>query len=122
MLDPTRSGEATTDGERALSPARLRLVGLMQHIRFGAIEGLHIVQGEPASNPPPRIVRERLFGVRQASVVNPLPDELTLKRHVVELFSEFRRIGDGVVERLEVRHGLPHRLVIATPVGAERPE
>ena len=45
-----------------LSPARARLVVLMQGINFGYIEGLIVRAGAPVLNPPPRVVREVKFG------------------------------------------------------------
>ncbi len=44
-----------------------------------------------------------------------------LDRHVLELFEELHRIGDGFVHRLEVRHGLPHRLIIVTSSNSDKP-
>ena len=46
-----------------LSPARARIVTLMQKVGFGTIDGLHVRGGEPSYTPPPRIVHEIKFVV-----------------------------------------------------------
>jgi len=46
----------------ALSPARRRLVELMQEINYGRIERLEVRDGEPVFDPPPIVLRLFLFG------------------------------------------------------------
>jgi hypothetical protein len=76
----------------ALSPARRRLVELLQQLNFGRVEGLSFLDGDPIFDPPPRLVREVKF---------------------VELFQYFDEIGDGTIDVLEIKHGLPFRMVVA---------
>ena len=96
-----------------LSPCRANLLMLMQTINFGRIEKLHILQGEPAFDPRPAIVREHRF----ASENGPRPEigiaEFLLKQHVVELFAFFDQLQNGVIDLLEIRHGLPFRMFVA---------
>ena len=44
--------------KEALSPARKRLIELMQEINYGRIEELQIRDGEPVFNPPPTVLRQ----------------------------------------------------------------
>ena len=89
-----------------------RLVDLMTELGFGQIEHLLVRGGTPQFQPLPRVVREIKFGERQAAPAR-MPTDACPKRHVVELIAALARIGDGIVERLEVRHGLPFRMVVA---------
>ncbi len=97
----------------ALSPARRRLLELMQLINFGRIENLIVRGGEPSLVPPPRVVREVKFGGDNGPRPELATDDFRLKAQVVDLFRELDRLGDGTVEALEVKHGLPFRLLVA---------
>lgn len=96
----------------SLSEARRHLVEWMQDIDFGTIYGLTLRRGEPVLDPRPRVVRERKFPADAA----PRPDRgdnFLLKAQVVELYRYFDEIGDGLVESLEIKHGLPFRAYVA---------
>jgi len=96
----------------SLSKHKIRLVELMHRISFGRIEGLVVRNGEPVLDPPPRIVREIKFcgenGVRHESA----KDDFVLKAQVIELLNQMEAMGEGVVQRLEVKHGLPLIMVV----------
>ena len=93
-----------------LSPQRQRLVALMQRMNFGRIEGLHILNGEPLFDPQPRVIRE----VKLARDNGPRPEivktDFALKAEVIDLFAQLEAVGDGVIERIEIQHGLPFRM------------
>jgi hypothetical protein len=97
----------------SLSPQRQRLVEAMQSINFGQIGGLKVVDGEPVMNPPPRVVREIKFGGENG----PRPElglaDFSLKRQTTELFEFFDQFRSGVIDVLEVKHGLPFRVIVA---------
>ncbi len=90
-----------------LSPARRRLVEKMQRLNFGRIEGLHVRSGEPAFDPPPRIIRSVKLGGDNGPRHEATKDDFMMKTAVRELFDILNQIGDGVVECIDVRHGLP---------------
>jgi hypothetical protein len=96
-----------------LSVARRRLVELMQRINFGRIENLVVRGGEPVLEPLPRVVRELKIGGDN----NPRPEsrreDFLIKSHLTELFAHLADVGDGTVEALDIKHGLPFRLLIA---------
>ena len=46
----------------ALTPARRRLVEMMQETNFGRIERLEVRNGEPVLDPPPKAARQMVFG------------------------------------------------------------
>ena len=95
----------------SLSTARKRLLETMQKTNFGRIEGLMIRAGEPVFAPAPRIIKD----VKLGSADNQARPELqasdfVLKREHIELFENLSRIGDGSVESIEIKSGLPFRL------------
>jgi hypothetical protein len=78
----------------------------MRDVQFGRFENLILAGGEPVFDPPPTLIRVARIG---SEAVDRSPDltDWTLTSSVVELLNEFARIGDGIVNRLEFRHGLP---------------
>lgn len=96
----------------ALSEMRRQLVELMQSINFGRIENLTIRDGDPVLEPLPRIVREVKFGGENG----PRPERdvrnFLLKTQVVELFHSLDQIDNGVLVVLEIKHGLPFRMLL----------
>lgn len=97
----------------SLPAPRRRLLELMQAINFGRIEGLTILDGNPTFDPPPRVVREIKFGGDNGPRAERDVANFLLKEQVVELFQHFDRLGDGTIEVLEVKHGLPFRMLVA---------
>ncbi len=108
----------TVPAKSSLSPARRSLVELMQRVNFGRIEGLVIRGGEPVlEDLGTRVVLEVKFGGENG----PRPEaaaaaaaDFALKRQVVELFGHFDRLGDGRIEVLTVKHGLPFGMNVET--------
>ena len=101
-----------------LSPQRRWLVEQMQKIGYGRIKHLVIVNGQPLTDPPPKMYRDhRLTGRNDKRPEARLPDFI-LKERIVKLFEEFDRIGNGVISRLEVRDGLPYGMTLEEPAGA----
>ena len=98
------------DRKSSLTHPQARLVDLMQRLNFGRIEDLHILNGEPLFDPPPRVFRD----VRPGRANGPRPEagkaDFDLKDEVIDLFVHLEAVGDGVIERIEVQHGLPFRM------------
>ena len=101
--------------KHSLSPARRRLVELMQELNFGRIEGLHIRDGEPLLVPPPTVLREVVFGKLNAPNPARGKEDFTLKEQHVELFDLFDRERSVTIESLVVQNGLPVRMTVANP-------
>jgi hypothetical protein len=89
-----------------------QLVELMQRINFGRIEGLVIGDGRPVLDPPPQITRE----IKLSGENGPRPEaeigDFSLKSQVIELFAYFDEIQNGVIDVLEIKHGLPFRMIV----------
>lgn len=96
----------------SLSPSRHRLLELMQHINFGRIENLVVRDGQPVFDPPPRIVRELKFGGENGPRPELEAADFLLKQQVVEFFAFLDRQRNGVIDVLEVKHGLPFRMIV----------
>jgi len=102
----------------ALSPARKRLVELMQKVNFGRIEGLQVRDGEPVFDPPPTVLQLFLFGKDNGPNASRGSEGFALKRRVTELFEVFDRERSFSVQQLMIDNGLPVRMTVADAVGA----
>lgn len=90
-----------------VSEPRKGLIGLLQAINFGRIEGLVLRNREPVADPAPRVFREVKFGGENGPRPEIASNDFSLKKQVVELFACFDQIRDGTIESLNVKHGLP---------------
>ncbi|MFN0168663.1 MAG: hypothetical protein ACKV22_19740 [Bryobacteraceae bacterium] len=82
----------------------------MSCLNFGRLEGLHVRHGQPVWDPPPRIVREVKLGGDNSPRPEASAPNFQLKEQVLELFTHIAELGDGVIDVLEVKHGLPFKL------------
>lgn len=104
-----------TQTKLSLSPARRKLLELLQWMNYGCLENLLIRCGEPSFDPPPLIVRDHKFQGENG----PRPErglvDYQLKPQVLELFDHFDQQQRGTIQVLEVKHGLPFRMVLREP-------
>ncbi len=96
----------------SLPDSHRHLVELMQRVNFGRIEQLVIADGEPVFDPPPRIIREIKFSAENGPRPEVAIEDFALKAQVLELFGSFDQLRDGVIEILEIKHGLPFRMAV----------
>ncbi|MBN8597243.1 MAG: hypothetical protein J0L78_06175 [Planctomycetes bacterium] len=93
------------------SPSEQRLIELMTRVGFGRIE-CRVRSGEPVLDTAPLVVREvKLGGERLIGAGCRQPD-YALKDAVLELLAELKACPDNADVTIEVRHGLPHRLLV----------
>jgi hypothetical protein len=112
---PAPSGGRRNDPQLSksdLSPNGARLVELMQGINFGRLEQIQIRNAEPVFDPEPVIVREVKFGGDNGPRPESQAEDFLLKSQVVQLFSYFKQFRNGVIDVLEIKHGLPFRMII----------
>lgn len=92
---------------RGLSPARQRLVHLIQRLYFGTLRELSVRGGEPVLEPLPTV----RFRKKNGSIPVPRPsaasNDFALKREWVDFFADLDAIGTGTILNIEVAHGLP---------------
>jgi hypothetical protein len=90
-----------------LSPDRRRLVRLCAGIRFGRVGPIPVRRGEPVLERQQQVHRT----VKLGGKVDPRPagmaGDYALRAGVLELLVVLDRVGDGVVERIEVADGTP---------------
>ncbi len=99
-----------------LSHSERYLLQLMQEIHYGRIEGLAIRDGEPVIEPSTKVLRDVKLDLQAKR--NPIFTDRDYrdKAQVMEMLHQFRRLGDGVVQTLEVHNGLPFRMQIVETV------
>ena len=94
-----------------LSPARQALVRLCQTMNFGSIRKLEIRDGQPVFDPPPLV----LVDVKLDGGDPPRPEtdltDFELTQEVVRLLERLDDRAKTAIEVLEVRAGIPRRLV-----------
>jgi hypothetical protein len=100
----------------SLSAPRRRLLEAMQRLNFGRIEGLEIRSGEPVFQPAPRIIQDIKIGGENGPRPELTIEDFALKSSVIELFDHLSRIGDGTLESVEVKYGMPFKLVVEQAV------
>lgn len=94
----------------SLSPARQRLIELMQEADYGLFRNLPIRSGDPLLSPTPVLIREFRLGQRQGPRPERAYPDFDLKTEMVNLFAQFDRIQNGTIETLEFKGGLPFRM------------
>ncbi len=105
--------ESIHNTKGALSPARKRLVELMQELNFGRIEDLRIQDAEPVLDSASRVLREIALGRDNAPNPARTRSDFALKKEVVDLFAFFDRERSVTIEKLVVQAGLPVRMTVA---------
>jgi hypothetical protein len=98
--------------KQELSPCRQQLLESMQHINFGRLEGLTVIDGEPVFDPAPRKQFDIKFGGDNGARSELGSADFLLKQQVVELFNFFDEFQNGVIDVLEIKHGLPFRMIV----------
>ena len=97
-----------------LSSARQALVRLCQDVNFGQILDLRMENAEPIWNPGPTIVSEVRLDIEE--IPRPegeLPD-FKLSSEIQRLMFQLDQLRDGRIEKIEVRGGVPRRLVLTS--------
>ncbi|MCC6678168.1 MAG: hypothetical protein IT436_13590 [Phycisphaerales bacterium] len=95
----------------SLSPANAALLGMMHRLQYGYIEDLLVEKGEPVLKPMPRVVGDYKFGGESRK--RAVGDDFQLKSEHIELVQLLRGLNNGRIERLEVKAGLPFRVLCA---------
>ena len=100
----------------SLTSGRRRLVEMMQQLNFGRIEDLEIRSGEPLFSPAPRVVQDIKIGGENGPCPESLFPDFLLKNQIIELFEHLDRLGDATIASIDVKHGLPFKLVVEQAV------
>lgn len=98
-----------------LSPPRRALVRLCQAINYGQIHHLEIRDGDPVLSPPPLVLIEVKLDDEVPRPEVDLPD-FELCNEVRQLIGQLQELKTGIIERIEVRAGIPRRIVFRDPL------
>ncbi|MGA2882247.1 MAG: hypothetical protein ABSG13_25115 [Bryobacteraceae bacterium] len=111
MSDPLRLSE--------LSPARQALVRLCQSANYAQIEQLQVNDSEPVFNPAPVV----LLDLKLDSDEMPRPEmaltDFMLTAEFCRLMDKLDGLKHGIIERIEVRAGLPRRMLFRSKFSGE---
>ena len=95
-----------------LTPGRQALVRLCQTINFGSIENLEVRDSEPVFDPPPVMLRD----LKLDSDEGPRPElaltDFVVSNEIVRLMRHLDEMKSGTVRRVEVRGGIPRRILL----------
>jgi len=97
-----------------LSPARQALVRHCQAINHGCIEDLGVEKGDPVFDGSPAMVRD----IKLEADEGPRPEvelvDFVLSGEVLRLMRQLEAMQNGTIRRIEVRGGIPRRILLAT--------
>jgi hypothetical protein len=103
-----------------LTAPRQTLVRLFQSVNFGYLEGLEVRGGEPMFSPAPTVfVEVKLDTANEPRREMDLTD-FELGNEVIRLVEQLDELGDGNIERIDVRYGIPRRALIERPIQGVR--
>ena len=111
-----------------LSQPRRALVRLCQRMNFGQIRTLHVQDGDPVFDPRPAVLVEARLDADEASRPEAELPDFALPAELCRLLARLDEINNGLIERVEVRGGIPRRVVFESklaellPTGKNRPE
>jgi hypothetical protein len=88
------------------------LVELMEDLNFGRIERLQFRDGKPILQPLPRVIAAVKMADEECKTDSEIRTGSYLKHSLIELFMLMRRVGDGELLVIEVKHGLPFSIEI----------
>ena len=102
-----------------ISAPRQALVRLCQSVDYGQIIGLQIRDREPVFNPPPTVLLDVKLDADCGPRREAALDDFALREEVHRLLDRFDRIENGRLDRIEVRAGIPRRVLIETRLTEE---
>ncbi len=101
--------------QRSITPARRRLLKMMQQAHYGRILNLDVRSGDPVLSPPPRIIRDVKFSGEEDSRREIRGEDFVLKKQVVKLLDHLDRLQSGTIKVLEIKAGLPFCMSLEEP-------
>lgn len=94
-----------------LSPARQTLVRVLQATNFGEIQGIHVQDSDPLFDSATIVILDVKLDRDESSRRELNLDDFALNEEVLRLMSRLDELKSGTIQRLEVRAGIPRRLV-----------
>jgi hypothetical protein len=103
---------AALDRLTQLSAPRQALVRLFQSVNFGQIIGLAIRNGDPVFHPEPTVLLDVKLDADEGERHEADLADFILRDEVRRLLAHLDQLQNGTVERIEVRSGVPRRVII----------
>jgi hypothetical protein len=95
-----------------LSAPRQALVRLFQSVNFGHILGVVVQYGEPVFNPAPTVLLDLKLDADESPRRELDLLDFALRDEVRRLMAFLDELKSGRIERVEIRSGVPRRIVI----------
>lgn len=100
----------------ALSGPRQALVRLCQSIDYAQVEDLQVRDGEPVFDPPPTVLLDLKLDSDSSGRSESELADFALCEEVCRLLERIDQIQNGRIRRIEVRAGIPRRVLIEANV------
>jgi len=104
-----------------LSPARQALVRVMQAINFGELQGIRVRDANPIFDVDSIVILDMKLDKEDATRPEFDLADFVLNTEVSHLMSRLDEFKNGKIQRLEVRAGIPRRLILESRL-AEYPQ
>jgi hypothetical protein len=102
----------TLDRFAQLSAPRQALVRLLQSVNFGHVLNVPIENGDPVFHPEPTVLLDVKLDVDEGERQEADLPDFALRVEVRRLMARLDQLKNGRIERIEVRSGIPRRVVI----------
>ena len=102
-----------------ISAPRQALVRLCQSVDYGQIIGLQIRDREPVFNPPPTVLLDVKLDADCIPRREAALDDFALREEVHRLLERIDHLESGRLDRIEVRAGIPRRVLIEAKLTEE---
>jgi hypothetical protein len=99
-----------------LSTSRQALVRRCQQIGYGKIVRFAVRDGEPVMLPETEVLTDVKLDAEEAPRPERNLKDFALTAQVMRLFDEFDAVRNAIVDHVEVRDGLPRRIVFKSRV------
>jgi hypothetical protein len=100
-----------------LSEARQTLVRLCQAINYGYIQGLDVRDSDPVFDQPPLAFMDLKLDADEGQRPEADLPDFELRYELCRLLVRLDELKNGRIERIEVRSGIPRRLLFRLPDG-----
>jgi len=104
-----------------VSAARQAFIRRCQRLLFGTIRGLEVHDCEPAFGPKTETLRDLKLDGDEAPRPEQDLSDFVLGAEIRRFFSMLDAFGDGTIEHVEVRAGIPRRIVFKVTKSASPP-
>jgi hypothetical protein len=93
------------------------LVRAFQSLNYGQIQKLEIRAGQPDFSRPPVILADVRLDTDDEERPEVLLQDFVLRDELTRMISRVQSLQDGTIERIDVRAGVPRRIVIESRLG-----